>query len=263
MSMLQGLQFLRQFDNFWDLAARRIAGKYRDVSIYDLKSGPAIVDRSAGDANGVWACLHWREYDEALRAIEPTIHPRRAIGVLDCGANAGGFGLLLANRDLNCREYHAVEMNPRTFGRLAYNVTNWRSFPPATAINAALAGEPGWAEMVDVYGNTGQSLFRSSDREGPGRTVRVQKVTIADLLRGDSWQYGMPELIKLDIEGAEFDVVPQLDAQLLASTDAIVMEIHPIRNRPANELVHHLESLSFPCVLRPENEWGVYVFRRS
>jgi FkbM family methyltransferase len=259
MQKLNGLKFLWGFQNFWDLAVRRIAAKYRDVSIYDLLSGPAIVDRQAGDTNGVWACLHWGEYDNALSAIELKISNRNRVAVLDCGANAGGFGLLLAKKGFIFREYHAVEMNPRAFGRAAFNLTNWRGQTPARMINAAVTKESGWVTISDSFGDTGQSIYRASV-DSDDQKVKVPKITISTLLSEESWPLGLPELIKLDIEGAEFDAIPQLTNEMLRGTRAIIVEIHPLRNIPAIELVNYLRVLGFECKIRPAGEWGVYAF---
>jgi FkbM family methyltransferase len=263
MKKLGGLKFLFKFDNFWDLAVRRLSSKYKDVSIYDLKTGPSIVDRAAGDSNGIWACLDWGEYDMALEILNPILKAHASIGVLDCGANVGGFGLLLASRGFLFREYHAVEMNPRAMGRASFNLTNWHGQPPALVVNAAIAEESGWISIEDIPGDTGQSIYRSID-ENERPTIAIKKVTIKDLLDVNSWSKGLPDLIKIDIEGAEFDAIPQLTEGFLENTSAIIVEIHPLRERDPLELVNHLSYLNFECVLSPKNTppWGVYVFSR-
>lgn len=262
MKIVDGLDFLRRFDNFWDLVVRRITSKYRDVAIYDLPSGPVIVDRAADDDNGVWACLHAGEYDSALCALPQHLCMGAPIRVLDCGANAGGFGILLANRGFNFKQYHAVEMNPRAFGRAAFNLTNWREHPPAQLLNAAVADECGWVKIQDVFGDTGQSIYRpiSNADESP---LRVPKTTIGILLSKQAWPDGLPDLIKLDVEGAEFDIIPQFTFEMLAGTSAVIVEIHPLRQLPARELVLRMMAFGFDCCLRPQGEWGVYVFCRG
>lgn len=40
------------------------------VGLYDLESGPVIVDRVAADPNGIWACLFWWEYEGAISVLE-------------------------------------------------------------------------------------------------------------------------------------------------------------------------------------------------
>lgn len=258
---LKGLKFLAGFANFWDLAVRRLTAKYPDISIYDLASGPTILDRGSGDTNSVWACLDWGEYDTALAALPNRLKQGRPISVLDCGANAGGFGILLANRGFSLRQYHAVEMNPRAFGRATFNLTNWRGQCPARLFNAALADKSGWIDIEDSYGDTGQSLYAAS-HDAATPKISVPKITIESLLSKDSWPGGLPELIKLDVEGAEFDVIPQLDAEMLRGTASLIAEIHPMRGRAAESLVSSMEALGFKCRLRPRGEWGVYVFCR-
>jgi FkbM family methyltransferase len=261
MQKLKGLKFLAGFANFWDLAVRRLTAKYPDISIYDLASGPTILDRGSGDTNSIWACLDWGEYNAALAALPTRLKQGRPISVLDCGANAGGFGILLANRGFSLRQYHAVEMNPRAFGRAAFNLTNWRGQTPARLFNAAVAEKSGWIDIEDSYGDTGQSIY-SPNHDAAAPKISVQKITIQSLLSEDAWPGGAPELIKLDVEGAEFDIIPQLDAEMLRGTAALIAEIHPVRGRPAQSLVSSMEALGFTCSLRPHGDWGVYVFCR-
>ena len=255
------ISFWKRFDNFWDILTRSIAARYRMVGLYDLESGPVIVDRAAADPNGIWACLFWWEYEGAISVLEDFFSDPMPLGILDCGANIGGFGLLLTSRGVKIREYHAVEMNPRTFGRLAYNLTNWRTQLPARVTNAALADQEGWVKINDTFGDDSQSLFAQAQKNGESGQVWVHKTTLHTLLDASQWKSGLPELIKLDVEGSEFDAIYQLDRNLLSGTKAIVMEVHGNRSLPASGLIDHLESLSFECILRPQGEWGVYVFR--
>lgn len=252
--------FWWRFRNFWELCLRSFNSRYSMVGIYDLSSGPIIIDRGAADPNGVWGCLFWWEYDSALKSLAPFFAKHQSVGVLDCGANVGGFGLLLAQMGIPFREYHAVEMNPRTCGRLAFNLTNWRNQLPAKIINAAVAGENGWVEIEDVFGSDSQSLY---DGLNSVASVRVPSLTINNLLTSSNWGKGFPELLKVDIEGAEFDAVPQLDKIALEGTYAILIEIHQNRGRSAEELVAHLAGIGFECVSRPAGEWGVYAFLKS
>ena len=255
------LCFWRRFGNFFEIALRSLASKYRMVGLYDLESGPVIVDRAAADPNGIWGCLYWWEYGAALKPLDAFFKNHRPIGVLDCGANIGGFGLLLAQMGIEFREYHAVEMNPRTCGRLAFNLTNWKNHVPAKIYNAAVADCSGWVENPDVFGSDSQSLYGPPMKAK--RSVRVPKIPLNHLLYRSAWESAQPELLKLDIEGAEFDAIQTLDSDALSGTSAIIIEIHDNRSQEAEFLVKYLELLSFKCISNPIGEWGVYTFLRS
>lgn len=254
-------RFWRKFSNFWEIGLRSFLSQYRMVGLYDLESGPVIVDRAAADPNGIWGCLYWWEYESALKSLRTFFENNQSISVLDCGANIGGFGLLLAQSGIQFREYQAVEMNPRTCGRLAFNLTNWRNQVPAKIHNAAVADSSGWVENPDVFGSDAQSLYGTPMIAS--RTVRVPKIALSHLLHASSWESGLPELLKMDIEGAEFDAIPTLDSHSLAGTSVIIIEIHNNRERQAEAIVQHLKSLSFDCISGPQTEWGVYTFLRS
>lgn len=263
MKKLFGLIFLFKFHNAIDLISRRLFSKYRDVSIYDLKVGPTILDRGAGDQNSIWACLDWGEYDAALDMVLSSFNFKNSISVLDCGANSGGFGLLLANRGLKFREYHAVEMNPRTFGRASFNLTNWRGQFPARVINAAVCNQTGWLRLPDIFGDTGQSIHQNTNHLDEC-FIFVPRISISELLCPSAWPLGLPELIKIDIEGSEFDIITQFNINNLCNTNYIIIEIHSNRNFPPNLIIDHFFLLNFNCTLRPPNNlnWGVYVFSK-
>lgn len=252
------LKFWSRFPNFVDIFTRSISSKYGFVGLYDLPTGPVIVDRFASDPNGIWACLYWWEYEACLKAIEPIIQNK--VSVLDCGANIGGFGLLLAGRGVDIQEYHAVEMNPRTCGRLAFNLTNWRGLAPAKVMNAAVSNHSGTVAISDVFGSDSQSLFQS---QNPSTAmVKIPTTTINELLERAKWESGGPDLVKIDIEGAEFEAIPLLGSDSLLNTKVVIIEIHSNRDKPSSLLVEHMQGLDFRCASRPQGEWGVYTFLR-
>ncbi len=80
----------------------------------------------------------------------------------------------------------------------------------------------------------------------PNRTVfpfLVENVRAKHVL--DEARFSSCDLLKIDIEGGEYDVLLVADASTLARIRTIVCEFHPMPNHSVNELVRHLTDNGF------------------
>lgn len=108
---------------------------------------------------------------------------------------------------------------------------------------AALWSADGELEMF-VAADPAHRTLSSDDLQGTGRSVRVPARGLA----------GFPaaELVKLDIEGAEYEVLPHLGA----STRVLCVELHPTRGvRAAVRAVRHLRARGFRLVARRGSDY--------
>jgi FkbM family methyltransferase len=132
--------------------------------------------------------------------------------ILDCGAHIGIASLFFATRFPGA-EIHAYEADPRIFTMLARNV---RSFglgnvtPHHGALWTDDAGVP-FAMSMDDSGHVGGA--------GPG-AAPVPSVRLRDLLAARP-----PDLLKLDVEGAEYELLADC-ADVIGSVDRLIMEVH-------------------------------------
>jgi len=135
--------------------------------------------------------------------------------ILDLGANVGfaalGFRARYPDAHIVC-----VEADPGTFALLLANVAG---DPRITAVHRAMAGADG-----DIaFHVSEQSASSSMQQRGPGGdTVLVRGSTLEGLLAELGWD--RVDLLKIDIEGAEFDVLGR--GGLLHRIDALVGEFH-------------------------------------
>jgi len=150
-----------------------------------------------------WAGSYERETQRALwKLAQPS-------GTAwDVGANVGFFSLLLARR---CTRVVAVEAAGDTVARLRRNVA--LNSAPVDVVHAALAGSE---RTVLIAPHDLPEMRKIGDEGEP-----VETVTLDGLLE----RYGRPDVVKLDVEGAE---VEALDAasELLAAHPALVVEMH-------------------------------------
>lgn len=126
----------------------------------------------------------------------------------DLGANVGFFSLIASQ--LVGREGHvyALEPSPVAAGALRANVTLNR-LSNVTVIEAAAGREDGSARLDPVDDEASQSARLLADGEPGGLTVRM--VTIDTLVRDGARP---PDVVKIDVEGAEEEAVHGMRATL-------------------------------------------------
>jgi FkbM family methyltransferase len=163
--------------------------------------------------------------------LEDEYRPADAIPartIVDLGASVGLATLRLLASHRNARVI-AVEADPVLIPRLRANVKGL----PVTVIHAAIAGESGerrfYRSDIDSWGN---SLDQTSSRQKP---VSVPALTLAELL--DEHAVQQVDLLKLDVEGAEWEVFEDvLDPRIAA----IVGEVHARDGKTPAEFVDRL-----------------------
>lgn len=145
--------------------------------------------------------------------------------IVDVGANVGMSVLFFHARYPEAQIY-AFEPDPTAFQRLQRNVG---ALPRVVLRNVAVGAEDGTATLFSSTDVSRSSLsprdaWDASRDEGPvdGRPVQVQMRTLRTLLG----ELGVDhvDLVKMDIEGAEWDVFPTLDWP--AHVDELVGELH-------------------------------------
>jgi FkbM family methyltransferase len=164
----------------------------------------------------------------------------RARGVvIDAGAHVGLFSLLASAR---ARDVVALEAHPVNFALLVANLErNERG--NVDARHCALWSEPGQVDLVE-----GSNSGAASVLGGEGRTFTVQ----ADTLDAIVAETGPVDLLKLDIEGAEFAVIDSASDETLRQISAVVAEVHlDGEGERLGPLVGRLRNSGFAVVVRP------------
>lgn len=197
------------------------------------------VDTILIDSHGLplWTRPHLLDYtviDEVVRDDTYRLKSTDLAGrtVIDCGAHIGVF----ANRcaQLGARRVVCIEPEPGNLDVLALNVARW---PQIEVIAKALGSEAGTAR---VGGESGGAHTMGTGAEAN----LVDQITLTDVL--DRYAADEIHLLKLDMEGAEVDVLLSVDAEHLQRVKLIVMETHgphacPWVAKPRiGELLEHL-----------------------
>jgi len=166
--------------------------------------------------------------------------------VIDVGANIGCFSLLAAQLVGPAGRVIAVEPNRTSFAQLRHNI----------ALNFVDNVEPlclalGSARGKAILHRGGNALFSSIYGEVDGKTVQggeqeVEMSTLDAIMsqrRVDRCHY-----LKLDCEGAEYDILRTVSPELARRIDQITMEIHQVTGHSVAEIGSTLEGLGFSFV---------------
>lgn len=142
--------------------------------------------------------------------------PRPGQVVFDVGGQQGVFAVLAAKAVGPAGRVVSVEPAPANFARLTGNLSR-NGLANAVAVNAALGEAPGRAELtLSAWNSGGHSL---TARGGPTVTVEV------DTLDRLAARLGLtPDLVKVDVEGAELSVLRGGLETLRARKPAVVLE---------------------------------------
>lgn len=143
---------------------------------------------------------------------------------LDIGANIGWHTLLAANRVGNSGKVYAVEPVSTTFARLKKNV-ELNALANTTLIQTGLSSRP---QKLNIYAREPQNCGANSlfGKQGDEVVETISLITADEMIT----RYGINniKLCKIDVEGAEVDVITGMTATLRARHIAnIMIELNP------------------------------------
>jgi FkbM family methyltransferase len=144
--------------------------------------------------------------------------------VIDIGANVGVFTLFVASRSSRSRVI-AVEPAPRAYGYLCSNLRH-NKLGNVIPLQVACGGSSGKAILYSRHNEAMNCLYAAGDRYGSAfhPVCEVEVLTLDQLFV--RFQVKDCRLLKLDCEGAEYEILYAASSRTLASIDEIVMEYH-------------------------------------
>ena len=145
-------------------------------------------------------------------------HLRADADYLDIGAWIGPTVLYAAR---HARKVWCFEPDPRAFRHLAWNI-ELNDLRNVSALPVALSSETGIARMASFGGETGDSMTSLLNTGGDGFSA----VTLAWDTFAAQTDLSNVSLVKMDIEGAEFAVLPALVPWLKEARPALYLSTH-------------------------------------
>lgn len=182
--------------------------------------------------------------------------------VVDAGANIGLFTCFAAARAPHA-VIHAVEPCPETFARLQETVRTNALESRVGSHQVALSSAPGTAAMSTAAKASQMfHLARTKDHNASGPVI--QTVTLRALL--DATACGTVDLLKMDIEGSEYDVLLSTPPDVLRRIRRIDVEYHQPETGAADKkaLAAHVCRAGFRLREDPRRagEYGLFHFIR-
>lgn len=130
-------------------------------------------------------------------------------------------------------EPHPINYKLLKINKIANNVEGMLT------LNAAIVGtKTDRTKLCESTHSGGSSIMI----ESPSKCYRIQTKHLNELI--ESYTGNDKVLLKMNIEGAEFDIFKSVDPNLLRSVERIVMEVH-LRYGSLNIIVNKLKSAGF------------------
>jgi FkbM family methyltransferase len=253
LSRLGGIGEILRFDNRLQLLYQRLVQNHLRVAVYRLGDIEAVVDIAAGDLNSVRACLASPMYRSLLARVDLPAN----LSVLDLGANAGGFPLLLLSLGYKLENLVCVELNPRTALRLRYNLQG--NLPHSACWQVRDAAVVGTSRQLKVHlgrGSAGDSIY-GTGTSPDGLDSEVEGITLDDCI-AQSFDTRPIDLCKMDIEGAEYEVFESNSHDRIHQCRCLLIEIHKTTAERRDGLFARLERLGFNLIAGPsDRRFGV------
>jgi FkbM family methyltransferase len=142
---------------------------------------------------------------------------RPGMTVVDAGANVGYFSLLFARLVGPTGRVFALEPDPRNFDLLRRNIER-NGYSNVTAVPVALSRESGRQKFSRSPHNFADHCL--GDGLGQREKIEVEVVRLDDLFPGPAKRVN---LLKLDIQGAEFAAIDGAREVLRANPDIVLL----------------------------------------
>lgn len=198
---------------------RRLGRRVRSFWPVRIQSGPAAGLRMDLRRASAWYAAGTNE-----TPVQHALAKRLSSGgvFFDVGANVGFFSLIGSRLVGPGGRVISFEPAPTMAASLRRNVELNR-LTNVTVVEAAVAAAPGEGElMVDEHPG-GSFLSSSGGAAGPARRARVRIVSIDDLV--ERGEVPPPTLVKIDVEGAEAQVLVGMSRTAARHLPAIICEV--------------------------------------
>jgi len=158
----------------------------------------------------------------------------------DVGANVGLYTCFASNEG---SRVVAFEPGPGNLDRLRENLS--RNAVEAMIFEGALGSESGTVELAREYNGAGG--VHSVTHDSTEKNISVLTKRGDELI--ESGEFPAPTVLKIDVEGAEADVLNGLETALVYSAQTVYVEVHedllPKFNSEADEITSLLENAGF------------------
>jgi len=224
--------------------------KTHSLESYEYKGNPVFYRTCTSDMMIIHEILLKKGYSSEYwlpSEIEPEV-------ILDIGGNIGITSVYLTNKFPNAKIY-TFEPVPQNYEILKKNTENYDNI---SIYNVGLGCEDGSFEIYmseDDENFGGASLYAEAGGVNIKATTKCQIRNIDEILN----EIGIKkiDLIKIDTEGAEYDILTTINESILDQVKWIVGELHGNRDF---ELLTYLESMNFNVSMKKAIDNRLFMF---
>ena len=203
------------------LAGRTVSRFTSDPNQPSLVRGHSMILTNEGSYPPIAMAID--QYEEGTtRLFQSLVKP--GMVVIDVGAHVGYYSLLAAKHVGPTGKVYAFEPEPRNHKLLLSNIER-NGYTNIVPINKGVSNRVGSTTLfLTALDNGRHSAYRHRSPERG--SVSVEATTIDDFLDAQGWP--KVDLVKVDVEGAEMDVLQGMDRLFHESPDLkLIVEYNP------------------------------------
>jgi len=214
----------------------------KEFYVLNLKNGLKIKLRTKSTDLQAFANV-WivKEYDiEGFEINENDV-------IIDIGGHIGLFTLYASLNHANVKII-AIEPHPQNFSLLMKNLKNNRLDKIITINKAITKSEKTINLFLDSLDDAAHSIYRKS-----GKSIKIRTTTLGQIIKEN--QIKKCNLLKMDCEGAEFEIMESLTNEELSKIDKLCLEYHLEKNETMylDHLKTRLKKMNFTVIINPTN----------
>jgi FkbM family methyltransferase len=176
--------------------------------------------------------------------------------IVDIGGHIGTLTTLAASRAPKGRVF-TFEPEPQNFALLEENVRR-NGFQHVRCFNQAVAGKEEEREFY-LAPNPVRTGSHSLTRVSTAGSFKVRCTTLSTILRDN--RIDRVDLLKLDCEGAEWEIIPATSDEELGKIRQIVMEVHAGESGAREKSFDRLKKVGFVALPHPKDNYAAFVRR--
>ena len=217
-------------------------------------NGISVYNRNITEAKEIYNSIFLRQdYNLVINNDSPII--------IDCGAHIG-LATIYFKKKFPLAKITAIEANPQTLKYLKKNI-NASHLKDVNVIWGALSQESGTLPLYIDPNNINpwswdDSIIKDIWSNRPSRKtkkiIQVPAIHLSELITSKV------DLIKMDIEGAECEVIEEAEKKL-DLVNSIIIEVHPTEKTPLSNLrkiqsllqIHDFKIKEYPV------DWAIFV----
>src|SRR5712692_4506076 len=177
---------------------------------------------------------------EVLRKIAYPV-PHRGQTILDLGAHIGTFSLLAARAGARVL---AFEPDASNFVLLTENVS---AYSTVEAVPLAVAGTSG-RRTLRRQSRCTTSGWSLCEREGDSQCIDC--ISLPEIW--EQWHLDQIDLLKLNVEGAEYEIIRELPISLLQNVKRVFLEFHDFHFFNVSATTEKLHRAGYQVTTRPQ-----------